>query len=171
MCQVSVLPTLLKIFCKLSFSENHWPVEAHKALITTKYVPWRLLFKPHSDIGGDSSVSFCISYKKQNQFPRVIWENDMLPPTVVSLRYHGLEPLRIECLRESWISKGLYNFSNNKIVYLKIAAETTFWDRWWKHDVVSCFLQKKKAVKKSNLDMSNDATLTPPCATFQLWSS
>ena len=50
----------------------------------------------------------------------------MLRPTVVSLRYHGLEPLRIKCLRESWISKGLCNFSNNEIVYLKIATETTF---------------------------------------------
>ena len=81
-------------------------------------------------------------------------------PSVVSLRYHGLEPLQIECLREIWISKGWYNFNNNKIVYLKIATETTFWDRWWKQDVVSCFLQKKKAVNKSNLDMSNDGSNT-----------
>ena len=47
-------------------------------------------------------------------------------PNVVSLRYHGLEPLQIECLRESWISRGLYNLNNNKIVYLKITTETTF---------------------------------------------
>ena len=100
MRKVSVLPALVKIFSKLSFSENHWPVEAHKALITTKYVLWRLLFKLHSGIGGDSSVSFCISYKKQKQFARLIWENDMLRPTVVSLRYHGLQPLQIECLTE-----------------------------------------------------------------------
>ena len=160
MRQVSVLPALLKIFCKLSFSENHWPVEAPKALITTKYLLWRLLFKLHSDIGGESSMLFCISYKKQKQFARVIWENDMLRPSVVSLRYHSLGPLQMECLRESWISMGLYNFNNNKIVYLKIATETTFWDRWWKQDVVSCFLQKKKAVNKSNLDMSNDGSNT-----------
>ena len=160
MRKVSVLPALVKIFSKLSFSENHWPVEVHKALITTKYVLWRLLLKLHSDIGGDSSVSFGISYKKQKQFARLIWEYDMLRPTVVSLRNHGLEPLQIECLREIWISKGWYNFNNNKIVYLKIATETTFWDRWWKQDVVSCFLQKKKAVNKSNLDMSNDGSNT-----------
>ena len=47
-------------------------------------------------------------------------------------------------------------FHNNKKVYLKIATETTFWDRWWRQDVVSCFLQKKKAVNKSSLDMSNE---------------
>ena len=51
-------------------------------------------------------------------------------------------------------------FHNNKKVYLKIATETTFWDRWWKQDVVSCFLQKKKAVDKSNLDMSNEGSNT-----------
>ena len=51
-------------------------------------------------------------------------------------------------------------FHNNKKVYLKIATETAFWDRRWKQDVVSCFLQKKKAVSKSSLDMSNEGSNT-----------